>query len=90
MCLLVVFSVCNSGALGGQHIVYQHTRTYTHFYMYTHTHATPSPPKIGIMPIVTAGGFERMTGFCKTYIPQHIADKMTQLKGDEAAVKVCV
>lgn len=40
------------------------------------------------MPIVTAGGFERMTGFCKTYIPKHIADKMAEIKQDDAAVKV--
>lgn len=30
-----------------------------------------------------------MTGFCKTYIPKHIADKMAEIKGDDAAVKVC-
>lgn len=41
------------------------------------------------MPIVTAGGFERMTGFCKTYIPKHISDKMAEIKGDDAAIKVC-
>jgi hypothetical protein len=29
-----------------------------------------------------------MTGFCKTYVPQEIADKLESIKDDEEAVKV--
>lgn len=41
----------------------------------------------GIMPIMTYGGFQRMTGFCKTYVPQDIKDHLESIKDDEAAVK---
>ena len=40
------------------------------------------------MPIMTYGGFKRMTGFCKTKIPKDIADKLESIKDDEEAVKV--
>lgn len=30
----------------------------------------------GIMPIMTYGGFKRMTGFCKTKVPKDLADKV--------------
>ncbi|EFN59771.1 hypothetical protein CHLNCDRAFT_33591 [Chlorella variabilis] len=40
----------------------------------------------GVMPIMTYGGFKRMTSFCKTAVPQHIADTLETIKGsDEAA-----
>lgn len=42
----------------------------------------------GIMPIMTYGGFKRMTGFCKTKIPKDVADTLERIKNDEAAVKV--
>lgn len=42
----------------------------------------------GIMPIMTYGGFKRMTGFCKTKIPKDVADTLERIKDDEEAVKV--
>lgn len=42
----------------------------------------------GVMPIMTYGGFKRMTSFCKTAVPQHIADTLEAIKDNEAAVKV--
>jgi hypothetical protein len=44
----------------------------------------------GIMPIMTYGGFKRMTAFCKTKVPQHIADTLEALKDNEDAIKVVV
>eukprot|EP00163_Fabomonas_tropica_P007578 TRINITY_DN1729_c2_g6_i2.p1 TRINITY_DN1729_c2_g6~~TRINITY_DN1729_c2_g6_i2.p1 ORF type:complete len:595 (+),score=196.83 TRINITY_DN1729_c2_g6_i2:46-1830(+) len=41
----------------------------------------------GIMPIHSYNGFMRMTGFCKTAIPQHILDALEPIKDDDAAVK---
>ena len=41
----------------------------------------------GIMPIQTYGGVKRMTGFCKTYVPQGILDTLEGIKDDEIAVK---
>mmetsp|Transcript_20987 Transcript_20987/g.45966 ORF Transcript_20987/g.45966 Transcript_20987/m.45966 type:complete len:596 (-) Transcript_20987:433-2220(-) len=41
----------------------------------------------GIMPIMTYGGFKRMIGFCKTKVPQDIADKVESLKDDEEGLK---
>mmetsp|Transcript_44827 Transcript_44827/g.114603 ORF Transcript_44827/g.114603 Transcript_44827/m.114603 type:complete len:601 (+) Transcript_44827:95-1897(+) len=41
----------------------------------------------GIMPIMTYGGFKRMTGFCKTYVPQDIMDTLEPIKDNEQAVK---
>lgn len=41
----------------------------------------------GIMPIMTYGGFKRMTGFCKTKVPQDLADKIESLKDEEEALK---
>jgi len=41
----------------------------------------------GIMPIMTYGGFKRMTGFCKTKVPQELHDKVESLKDDEAGLK---
>jgi methylenetetrahydrofolate reductase (NADPH) len=43
----------------------------------------------GVMPIMTYGGFKRMTSFCKTAVPQHIADALEAIKGSDEAVKVC-
>jgi len=48
---------------------------------------TPTPPP-GIMPIMTYGGFKRMTGFCKTYVPPRVADALEAIKDNEEAVKV--
>ena len=42
----------------------------------------------GVMPIMTYGGFKRMTSFCKTAVPQHIADTLEAIKGSDDAVKV--
>lgn len=41
----------------------------------------------GIMPIMAYGGFKRMTGFCKTKVPQSLTDELDALKDDEEAVK---
>jgi len=37
----------------------------------------------GIMPILTYGGFKRMTTFCKTHVPKDIADTLEAIKDDE-------
>jgi methylenetetrahydrofolate reductase (NADPH) len=39
------------------------------------------------MPIMTYGGFKRMTGFCKTKVPKEIEDKVESLKDDEEVRK---
>ena len=39
------------------------------------------------MPIMTYGGFKRMTGFCKTKVPQDLSDKIESLKDNEEALK---
>ncbi|CAN8061916.1 unnamed protein product [Agarophyton chilense] len=41
----------------------------------------------GILPIQNYNGFKRMTGFCKTYVPQAILDAMEPIKDDDLAVK---
>jgi methylenetetrahydrofolate reductase (NADPH) len=41
----------------------------------------------GIMPIMAYGGFTRMTSFCKTKVPKHIADAVEAIKENDAAVK---
>lgn len=41
----------------------------------------------GIMPIQSFAGFKRMTGFCKTFIPQHITDALEPICNDDAAVR---
>ena len=40
------------------------------------------------MPIMTYGGFKRMTGFCKTKIPKDVADMLESIKDNEEAVRV--
>ena len=34
----------------------------------------------GIMPIQNYQGFKRMTGFCKTHVPQHITDALEPIQ----------
>jgi methylenetetrahydrofolate reductase (NADPH) len=41
----------------------------------------------GIMPIMTYGGFNRMTAFCKTMVPKHILDTVEAIKDNDEAVK---
>ena len=41
----------------------------------------------GIMPIQNYGGFKRMTGFCKTDVPQELSDALEAIKDDDAKVK---
>jgi methylenetetrahydrofolate reductase (NADPH) len=41
----------------------------------------------GIMCISTYGGFKRMTGFCKTRVPDQLRAEMELVKSDEVAVK---
>ncbi|GMH53260.1 hypothetical protein TrRE_jg1648 [Triparma retinervis] len=41
----------------------------------------------GIMCINNYGGFFRMTGFCKTRVPQSVVTKMEAIKNDDAALK---
>ena len=43
--------------------------------------------RAGIMPIMTYGGFKRMTSFCKTAIPQDISDTLESIKDNDEAVK---
>jgi methylenetetrahydrofolate reductase (NADPH) len=40
------------------------------------------------MPIMTYGGFKRMTGFCKTRIPAEILEALEAIKDNDEAVKV--
>lgn len=40
------------------------------------------------MPIMTYGGFKRMTGFCKTRIPDELAAALEEIKDNDEAVKV--
>jgi methylenetetrahydrofolate reductase (NADPH) len=39
------------------------------------------------MPIMTYSGFKRMTGFCKTIVPEAISTKLESIKDDDEAVK---
>lgn len=41
----------------------------------------------GILPIQTYGGFKRMTGFCRTNVPQDVLDALERIKDDDEAVK---
>lgn len=41
----------------------------------------------GLMLVQAAGGFSRMTAFCKTRVPAAIKARVEELKHDEAAVK---
>lgn len=41
----------------------------------------------GVMPVMTYGGFKRMTSFCKTAVPQHMSDVLEAIKGSDDAVK---
>ena len=41
----------------------------------------------GIMVIQAYGGFNRMTGFCKSRVPTWVRDALEAVKDDEAAVK---
>lgn len=41
----------------------------------------------GLMPILTYGGFKRMTAFCKTLVPSHIAATVEALKDNDEALK---
>eukprot|EP01006_Ploeotia_vitrea_P033942 TRINITY_DN65671_c11_g10_i1.p1 TRINITY_DN65671_c11_g10~~TRINITY_DN65671_c11_g10_i1.p1 ORF type:complete len:650 (-),score=362.60 TRINITY_DN65671_c11_g10_i1:68-1969(-) len=41
----------------------------------------------GLMPIQAYGGFKRMTGFCKTHVPQEILNRLEPIKDDDDAVK---
>lgn len=41
----------------------------------------------GVMPIMNYGGFKRMTAFCKTHVPKHIADTLEAIKDNDEAVK---
>ncbi|KAK9842943.1 hypothetical protein WJX74_004685 [Apatococcus lobatus] len=41
----------------------------------------------GMMPIMTYGGFKRMTTFCKTKVPKEVSDALESVKDNEEAVK---
>lgn len=43
--------------------------------------------RAGIMPIMTYGGFKRMTSFCKTAIPAEISEQLEKIKDNDEAVK---
>jgi hypothetical protein len=42
----------------------------------------------GIMPVMTYGGFKRMTGFCKTAVPKVVEERLEAIKDNDEAVKV--
>lgn len=42
----------------------------------------------GVMPVMTYGGFKRMTTFCKTQVPAHITETLEGIKDNDEAVKV--
>lgn len=52
------------------------------------TYACSAPLRAGIMPIMTYGGFKRMTTLCKTKVPQKINDTLESIKDNDEAVKV--
>ncbi|KAF4319806.1 hypothetical protein G195_004769 [Phytophthora kernoviae 00238/432] len=41
----------------------------------------------GIMPIQNYGGFERMTSFCNTYVPEEVRKALEPIKDNDEAVK---
>lgn len=41
----------------------------------------------GVMPIMTYGGFKRMTGFCKTHVPADVEAALESIKDNDEAVK---
>lgn len=41
----------------------------------------------GVMPIMTYGGFKRMTGFCKTHVPKDVEEALESIKDNDEAVK---
>lgn len=41
----------------------------------------------GIMLLQAAGGFKRMTRFCKSRVPQSLLDQLAEVEGDDAKVK---
>lgn len=41
----------------------------------------------GLMPVLTYGGFKRMTAFCKTRVPAHVAATVEALKDNDEALK---
>ena len=43
--------------------------------------------RAGIMPIMTYGGFKRMTSFCKTAIPADVSAHLESIKDNDEAVK---
>ena len=47
----------------------------------------PAYDDAGVMPIMTYGGFKRMTGFCKTHVPKDIEDALESIKDNDEAVK---
>ncbi|MEW5298512.1 MAG: hypothetical protein WDW38_000753 [Sanguina aurantia] len=42
----------------------------------------------GIMPIMSYGGFKRMTGFCKTKVPAELEETLEGIKDNEEAVRL--
>ena len=46
-----------------------------------------APANAGVMPIMTYGGFKRMTGFCKTHAPKDIEAALEGIKDNDEAVK---
>lgn len=50
-------------------------------------HGITIPVLPGIMLLQAYGGFKRMTGFCKTRVPEELAAKLEEIKDDADAVK---
>lgn len=60
---------------------------YLRFVRDARTVGITAPILPGVMPITSYAGFRRMTSFCKTRVPSHVADVLETVRGDEAAVR---
>jgi methylenetetrahydrofolate reductase (NADPH) len=75
---------------GGQMVITQlfyDCPTFLKFVKDCRTAGITCPILPGIMPIQSYGGFMRMTGFCKTKVPQEILDTLEPIKDNPEAVK---
>jgi methylenetetrahydrofolate reductase (NADPH) len=75
---------------GGDFIVTQlfyDTKRFLNFVKDCRALGITAPILPGVMPIMTYGGFKRMTGFCKTDVPRAILDQLEAVKDDEDALR---
>jgi len=78
-----------AGADFGVTQLFYDTQKYIDFCKRARAEGVPESFEIfpGIMPIQAYGGFKRMTGFCKTYVPPEIEKALETIQNDDAAVK---